>query len=164
LALVMGVIGGVLGSRGWWLGGSRWLEGLRAGVRLVSTAMRSVHELMWGLLFLTAFGTSPIAAVMALALPYGGTLAKVFSELLDEAEDSAAEVMRASGGSGLASFLGGVVTRAFPDLVTYGLYRLECAVRSSAVLGFVGIPTLGYEISTAFEDGHYREIWTDLYG
>lgn len=132
-------------------------------MRLLATAVRSVHELMWALLFLSAIGTSPFAAVCAMALPYGGTLAKVFSELLDEGESSAAEVIRAAGGGGFVAFITGVFTRALPDLATYALYRLECAIRSSAVLGFVGIPTLGYEIKTAYEDGHYREIWTYLY-
>ena len=163
LALVLGVIGGILGSRAWWSGPSVFLHTLRIGARLLATAVRSVHELMWALLFLSAVGTSPLAAVFALALPYGGTLAKVFSELLDESENSAAGVIRLSGGGGLAAFFAGVVPRALPDLATYALYRLECAIRSSAVLGFVGVPTLGYEIRTAFEDGHYHEIWTYLY-
>ncbi|MGJ8726283.1 MAG: PhnE/PtxC family ABC transporter permease [Roseibacillus sp.] len=163
LALVIGVVGGVLGARSWWTRSTPLLEFFRRGVRLLATAVRSVHELMWALLFISAVGTSPIAAVLALALPYGGTLAKVFSELLDEAHSSASEVMRATGGSGFAAFSGGVVMRALPDLITYALYRFECAIRSSAVLGFVGIPTIGYHITTSYEDGHWREIWTYLY-
>lgn len=163
LALVIGVVGGVLGARSWWARPSFFLESLRRLVRLLATGLRSVHELMWALLFISAVGTSPLAAVLALALPYGGTLAKVFSELLDEANPSAANAFRLTGGSGIAAFWGGVVTTALPDLITYALYRLECAVRSSAVLGFVGIPTIGYQIATAFEDGHLREIWTYLY-
>jgi phosphonate transport system permease protein len=67
---------------------------------------------MWALLFLSAVGTSPLAAVLAMALPYGGTLAKIFSELLDESERSAAGVIRMSGGGGLAAFSAGVVTKA----------------------------------------------------
>lgn len=163
LALVIGIVGGVLGARSWWSQSSVFLQSLRRVVRLVATGLRSVHELMWALLFISAVGTSPLAAVLALALPYGGTLAKVFSELLDEANPSAASTFRLSGGSGIAAFWGGVVTTALPDLITYALYRLECAIRSSAVLGFVGIPTMGYQIATAFEDGHLREIWTYLY-
>ena len=163
LAFVIGVIGGVLGSRAWWSQPNLFLQVLRIGTRLLATAIRSVHELMWALLFLSAVGTSPLVAILAMALPYGGTLAKVFSELLDESESSAGEVIRASGGSGFTAFFAGVVTKALPDLATYALYRLECAVRSSAVLGFVGIPTIGYEIKTAYEDGHYHEIWSYVY-
>ena len=163
LALIFGIIGGVLGSRAWWPRSSLFLQVVRIGSRLLATAVRSVHELMWALLFLAAVGTSPLAIVFAIALPYGGTLAKVFSELLDEQDCSTAEVIRVTGGSGFSGFLAGVIPRALPDLTTYGMYRLECAIRSSVVMGFVGIPTVGYEIKTAFQDGHYREVWTYLY-
>lgn len=159
LALLVGLVGGVLGSRAWWSVRSGWLQGLRLAVRVLATALRSVHELIWAILLLAALGTSPLAAILAMALPYGGTLAKVFSELLDEAEDNTAEVLRASGGKGMAAFLV-TVAKSLPDLMTYAFYRLECAVRSSAVLGFVGVPTLGYEMKASFQDGHYREIWT----
>ena len=161
-ALVLGLVGGVLGSRAWWVRPSRGLETLRLLVRLLATALRSVHELLWAILFLSAVGTSPLAAMLAMALPYGGTLAKVFSELLDEANAGASEVMRSAGGSGFSAFLGTVVG-ALPDLLTYAMYRLECAVRSSAILGFVGVPTLGYEIKVSFDDGHYHEIWTYVF-
>ena len=145
LAVVIGIVGGILGSRAWWSRPNWFLRTLRIGVRLISTAIRSVHELMWALLFLAALGTSPLVAVVAMALPYGGTLAKVFSELLDENASSAAEVVRSTGGSGFSAFFAGVVTRALPDLATYTLYRLECAVRSSQAFlisyPIVGIPT-----------------------
>lgn len=162
MALILGVLGGILGSRAWWIRSSPLLEALRLMVRLVATALRSVHELIWAILFLAAVGTSPVAAMWAMALPYGGTLAKVFSELLDEAESGPAEVLRSAGGSGFSAFLATAVG-ALPDLLTYAMYRLECAVRSSAVLGFVGVPTLGYEIKVSFEDGHYRQIWTYIF-
>lgn len=162
LALIIGLLGGTLASRTWWLRPSRLKIGLRTGIRLLLTALRSVHELLWAILFLAALGTSPATAVWAIALPFGGTLGKVFAEVLDEAPDLPAQVLRATGSSGLTTFLPSF-TAALPDLLTYALYRLECAVRSSAILGFVGIPTVGYKISTAFEDGHYQEIWTWLY-
>lgn len=168
LALVVGIVFGALGSRAWWpsvRSGSllRSLEVMRQIIRALATLARSVHEMLWALLFITAVGTSPMAAVLAIALPYGGTLAKVFSELLDEQRPEAAQVLRVSGGGSMAAFVIGIAIRALPDLVAYALYRFECAVRSSAILGFLGIPTLGYHIATAFEDGHLQEIWTYLY-
>ena len=162
VALIVGIGGGILGSRAWWVGRSRGLQCLRILIRLMAVALRSVHELIWAILLLAAMGTSPMAAILAMALPFGGTLAKVFSELLDEADQGVTEVMKASGGRGFAAFLGTAI-EALPDLLTYTMYRLECAIRSSAVLGFVGVPTLGYEIRNAFHDGHYHEIWTLIY-
>jgi phosphonate transport system permease protein len=36
-------------------------------------------------------------------------------------------------------------------------------VRSAAVLGFFGYPTLGYHLTLSFGDGHFRETWTTIY-
>ena len=49
------------------------------------------------------------------------------------------------------------------DLVAYTFYRFECALRSSAVLGFFGFPTLGFHLAASFENLHYGEVWTYLY-
>ncbi len=165
LALVIGVVLGFLGST------ARW--GRRAGTagrwfplvlcRLLIAGLRSVHELLWAVLFLAAFGLTPFSAVLAIALPYGGSLAKVFSEMLDESPRSSAEALEAIGARPLEGFLCGLVPRALPDLASYAFYRLECAVRSSAVLGFFGVPTLGYYLKLSVENVHFREVWTYLY-
>jgi len=176
LALVFGAVLGFLGSRAWWEhepagGESRLARFLRRSVapavwsatRVVIVGMRSVHELLWAVLFLAAFGLNNVAAVVALSIPYGGTLAKVFSEMIDEAPRDAAQALRAAGARDLQVFAVGLVPRALPDMCAYAFYRFECAVRSSAILGFFGFPTLGYSISQAFENLHYGEVWTYLY-
>jgi phosphonate transport system permease protein len=48
-------------------------------------------------------------------------------------------------------------------MAAYAFYRFECAVRSSAVLGFFGFETLGYGLELSFENLHFREVWTHLY-
>ena len=37
-------------------------------------------------------------------------------------------------------------------------------MRSSAVLGFFGFTTVGLYLKQSFENLHYREVWTYLYG
>jgi phosphonate transport system permease protein len=176
LALVVGAILGFLASTAWWAGegpGSTRGFGNRArravgplayGVsRVLLAALRSVHELLWAVLFLAAFGLDPATGVLALALPYGGTLAKVFSEMIDEAPRDAAHALRGSGAGALQAFAFGLLPRAAPDLAAYAFYRFECAVRSSAVLGFFGYPTLGLFVRQSFLAGNYGETWTFLY-
>ncbi len=140
--------------------GGGWLC---TAIRFLIAAMRSVHELLWAILFLAALGLTQASAVVAIAIPYAGTLAKVFSELLDEAPTDAAEALQAGGASDLQALVFGVIPRAMPDLAAYGLYRFECALRSSAVLGFFGFPTLGYGLATAADSTHFHEVWTYLY-
>lgn len=136
---------------------------VRAAVRLGIAGLRSIHELLWAVLLLAAMGLGSGAAVLALALPLVGTLAKVFSELIDEADPHGAEGLVAVGARSSAVFVFGRLPAALPDMAAFAFYRLECAVRTSAVLGFFGFPTLGYHLRASFEEGHHREVWTHLY-
>ena len=83
--------------------------------------------------------------------------------MLDEAPRDAALALRGAGATNLQVFALGLLPRALPDMCAYAFYRLECAVRSAAILGFFGFPTLGYSISASFENLHYGEVWTYLY-
>ena len=178
-SLVVGLLLGFGGSTAWWAAdrdrgqagrvspGVRLRATLGPGVsttcRLVAVLLRSVHELLWAVLFLAAFGITPLAAVVAIALPYAGTLAKVFAEMVDEAPRHAAGALREAGAGPTTVFLYGLLPQALPDMTAYAMYRFECALRSAAVLGFFGFPTLGYYIAASFENLYYGEVWTYLY-
>lgn len=173
LSIVIGGVLGVLSSQYFCraLAGpqaseqARWKtsNGIVIVSRTVAVALRSIHELIWAVLFLAALGLSNLTAALAIALPYGGILAKVFSEMIDESPRAGGEAILESGGSGLQAVLFGIFPICWPDIAAYLLYRFECAVRSSAVLGFFGLPTLGYYISASFENLYYGEVWTYLY-
>jgi phosphonate transport system permease protein len=175
LALLIGFPLGLVASSSWWSHGQvgRQKKGarlkslinptifllIRAGIAL----LRSVHELLWAVLLLAALGLSSFSAVCAIALPFAGTLAKVFSDILDETPRETADVLRAAGATELQAFMFGLLPRAIPDMAAYTFYRFECAVRSSAVLGFFGFPTLGYYVKLGFDNQHYHEVWSYLW-
>ncbi len=168
LAVPTALVLGFFGSSAWWpepcgKGTKAILRLVFATSRFLMSFLRSIHELIWALLFLSAMGVSPLAGMVALALPFSGTLGKVFSELVDEEARDAAEALKAIGHGPLQTFLVGIFPRALPDLITYSFYRFECALRSSAVLGFVGIETIGLYIQLSHEEFYYREVWTYLY-
>ncbi|TGN37534.1 ABC transporter permease, partial [Paracoccus liaowanqingii] len=123
-------------------------------VRWLAIALRSVHELFWTLLLLQVLGISVWTGVLAIALPYAGIFAKVLSEILDEA-DPRPGLWLGPRVDPLTRFLWARAPLALPEMATYALYRLECGLRSSAVLGFVGLPTLGYQLDTFFRQGDY---------
>jgi phosphonate transport system permease protein len=174
LALAAAIVLTFLASSAWWAGdpggGRRRLTVSRAtgpvlyGVtRVVIALTRSVHELLWAVLLLAAFGLGHLTAVLAIAIPYAGVLAKVFSEMIDETPRDAAGALREAGASPLQAFAVALAPRALPDMTAYAFYRFECALRSSAILGFFGFPTLGYFIAASFENLLYGEVWTYLY-
>ncbi len=168
MAVPTALVLGFLGSSAWWpepCGGKTRvvLRTVYIVSRLFMSLIRSIHELIWALLFLSAMGVSPLAGMIALALPFSGTLGKVFSELIDEEARDAAQALKAIGHGPVQTFLVGIFPRALPNLITYSFYRFECALRSSAVLGFVGIETIGLYIELSHEEFYYREVWTYLY-
>lgn len=166
LAIVGGFGLGLLASSAWWDGDGRRGR-IGPAVTLVArnlmTLMRSIHELIWAVLFLAALGTGHLVAVIAIAIPYTGTLAKIFSEMIDEAPRDAHAALEGAGATPWQALFFGLIPRALPDMTGYVFYRFECALRSSAVLGFFGFPTLGYYISASFENLYYHELWTYLY-
>lgn len=128
----------------------RWVRGF-------SSALRSVHELFWALIFMQCFGLHPLTGLLAIALPYSGVFAKVYAEILEETQPSP----ESSLGQNISRPIRLLYTRlpqAWPHLVSYTRYRLECGIRSSAILGFIGLPTLGYYLEASFSQGYYHEV------
>lgn len=124
---------------------------------------RSFHELLWAMLLITAVGGRFIPGILALALPSAGILAKLFSEILDEVGTDPIRALRTAGARPAHVLAYAIVPGALPQMVSYGLYRTECMIRSAAILGWVGVPGIGFEMMNSFQDLHYREVWTLLY-
>ncbi|MEQ8195427.1 MAG: hypothetical protein RIB59_13155, partial [Rhodospirillales bacterium] len=126
-------------------------------VRVGCAFVRAVHELFWALIFLQVFGLGTVTGVLAIAIPYAGIIAKVYAEIIEEADTSPLKVIPA--GTGWASAkLFALIPEVWAHFKSYSLYRLECGLRSSAILGFVGLPTLGFHLESAFKQGHYSEV------
>jgi phosphonate transport system permease protein len=128
---------------------------LRA-VRVLAACLRSVHELFWALLLMQVAGLSPTTGILAIAIPYSGIFAKVFAEMIEEADLSVERVLR-PGTSIVDRFAYVRIPELAPQFWTYTLYRLECGLRSTLVLGFVGLPTVGFHLDSFFKQGHYAE-------
>ncbi|MET3131264.1 phosphonate transport system permease protein [Oxalobacteraceae bacterium GrIS 1.11] len=116
---------------------------LRQAVRCLLILLRSVPELIWALLFVRIVGLGPTAGVLAIALTYCGMLGKVYAEILESSESHACATLLANGGSRLCALLYGALPEAAPELLSYTIYRWECAIRGSVVMGFVGAGGLG---------------------
>jgi phosphonate transport system permease protein len=125
--------------------------------------LRAIHELVWALLFVAATGLTPYAAIFALAIPYGGTLGRIFADILDDVPKAPIMALRASGASRLQALLYGYFPSAKADMISYTMYRFECALRSSTIMSFVGLGGLGFQIQLALQDLNYNQVWTYMF-
>ncbi|MDF1764490.1 MAG: hypothetical protein P1U57_13855, partial [Oleibacter sp.] len=124
-------------------------------VRVLAAAVRSVHEIFWCLIFMQLWGLSATTGLLAIFVPFCGIFAKVFAEILQQ--QSPQTVNTFGPALRLSRFAYGWIPQAWPALLSYVRYRFECALRSSAILGFIGLPTLGFYLETAFKQGNYSE-------
>jgi phosphonate transport system permease protein len=118
--------------------------------------LRAIHEIFWALLFLQVFGLSPMTGILAIAIPFAATFARVFFDIINQSSNSPLESID-SRADIISRYTYGKIAQVLPQLMTYTRYRFECALRSSAVLGFIGLPTLGFYMETAFKQGNYNE-------
>jgi len=131
-----------IGPAPWWP--RRWFgAGARSIVRVVLAALRGIPELVWALVFVRVFGLGPAAGVMALAITYGGMLGKVYAEILESTDARPSQALIAAGSGRISALCYGLIPGAAQELVSYTVYRWECAVRASVVMGFVGAGGLG---------------------
>lgn len=122
---------------------------LRQALRWGLVLLRSIPELIWALVFVRVVGLGPTAGVLAIALTYGGMLGKVYADILESGETQATRNLLANGSGRLQAFAYALLPPNAAELTSYTVYRWECAIRSSVVLGFVGAGGLGQQLDNS---------------
>jgi phosphonate transport system permease protein len=140
-----------------WLGIS-----IRTAVRWLLIVLRSVPELIWALIFVRVVGLGPTAGVLAIALTYTGMLGKVYGEILESSDASSTQYLLRNGAGRIQAFFYGLLPQGAAELSSYTVYRWECAIRSSAVLGFVGAGGLGQQMDASMKMFNGAEVATQL--
>ena len=135
---------------------------LRQSIRWLLIVLRSVPELVWALVFVRVVGLGPTAGVLAIALTYGGMLGKVYGEILESSETQPTETLLRNGSGRLQAFFYGLLPTSAAELTSYTVYRWECAIRSSVVLGFVGAGGLGQQLDNSMKMFNGGEVATML--
>ena len=131
---------------------------LRQGVRWLLLVLRSVPELVWALVFVRVVGLGPTSGVLAIALTYSGMLGKVYADILESSDTHATHSLMRNGAGRWQAFLYGLLPQSGAELTSYTVYRWECAIRSSAVLGFVGAGGLGQLMDSSMKMFNGAEV------
>jgi phosphonate transport system permease protein len=124
------------------------------------SVFRSIPEFVWAFMFVRAVGLGPFPGVLAIGVAYGGILGKVYSEILEGVDSRAIETLQSTGASRIPLVAYGFLPQAMPAFISYTLYRWECAIRASAILGFVGAGGLGQQIELSMRMFNFSEVLT----
>lgn len=131
-------------------------------IRLMISVLRTVPELIWAMLLVTAVGLGPFPGVMAIMLHTIGGLGKLYYEAIEESPPGVIEAMQAMGVSRFRTIWYGIVPSILPGLLSNTLFYWEYNNRASTVLGLVGAGGIGFALTRALADFEYREVTTCL--
>ena len=162
ISSVLGVGLGLLSSNTFWeiLACVRWPAVV---LRRWLAPLRAVHELIWGLLLLQVFGLNGWVAVCAIAIPYTVLMARVIADQVDCHVSPAIPVLKATGATPWAVMLTGLIPPLSAPISDHIGHRLDCALRSTLILGVFGLGGIGTDLSLSLRSLQFQEMWSGLW-
>src|SRR3546814_840156 len=130
--------------------------------RILVGTLRTVPELVWAMLLVSAVGLGPFPGVLALTLHTTGGLGKFYYEAIEAVDPGVMEAMEAAGASRIMVIWFGVLPNALPIMMSTTLFYWEYNNRASTVLGLVGAGGIGLALTHALQDFRYPEVTTCL--
>ncbi|WP_022871773.1 PhnE/PtxC family ABC transporter permease [Nesterenkonia alba] len=130
---------------------------VRAVARVIVIVMRAVPELIMAIIFIRVFGfgAAAVAGILALGLNSIGMLGKFYTEAIEDHDDGPRQALETGGSVRLQQIFGATLPGIMPAVVAHGLHRFDINLRASVILGYVGLPGLGMELSSALGVGNY---------
>jgi len=119
---------------------------------------RTVPDLVFALLFVSAFGLGPLAGVLAIGIHSFGTLGKLFIEVIENIDMKPIDGVRSAGGSFATAVRFGALPQVLPILASYSLLRFEINVRASSIIGFVGAEGIKQDLFVAIRKFYYSDV------
>lgn len=129
--------------------------------RWVMNVIRSVPDLVFALMFVSAVGLGPFAGILAMTLGSIGSMGKIFAEAMEQVDHGPVVAMEAVGASKRQVIQYGILPQSAPLLTSYTLLLFEGNVRGATILGLVGAGGIGLELTTAmrmYDYGHLSAI------
>jgi phosphonate transport system permease protein len=151
IAVIIGMIAGLWVGAG--LPGSTAVYSLLAGIR-------SFPDLTLAILCVVVIGIGAAAGMIAIAIFYGAAIGKIFSDLFRSADPGATQALRATGATRLSVALFGLLPLRSKDVLSYGTYEFESALRCSVIVGAVGGGGIGTELVGTINALDFRRATT----
>ena len=126
--------------------------------RGILNGLRSIPELIMGILFVAAVGFGALPGVLALGLHSVGMVGKFFAESIEHAAEGPIEAVKSSGASPLQVILHGVLPQVVPQMADVTIYRWEYNFRASTVMGMVGAGGIGFELMSSLRIMQYQDV------
>ena len=162
ISMLIGILLGVLSTDLFWKSIPKFSY-LGKFIKYSLAIPRSIHEVVWGLLFIQILGLNIWVAIISIVIPYSALTARVISEQLDSFDIQPLIAIKQTGSNIMSSFITILLPKLIPIVSTYGSYRFECAIRGATLLGIFGLGGIGTELYLTLKSFEFNEMWTCLW-
>jgi len=131
---------------------------LRWSIKRFFEFCRTVPNLVFALMFVSAFGLGPLAGILAIAIHSFGTLGKLFTEALENIDMKPVEGVRSTGSRFIEAMRFGALPQVMSTFASYTLLRFEINVREGSVVGMVGAGGIGQDLFVAIRKFYYTDV------
>ena len=126
--------------------------------RTILNFLRSIPELIMGIIFVAAVGFGALPGVLALGLHSAGMMGKFFAESIEHLDPHPVEAAKATGASSLQVIRYAILPQVFSQGADLCIYRWEYNFRASTVMGMVGAGGIGFELIGSLRLMRYDEV------
>jgi phosphonate transport system permease protein len=126
--------------------------------RTLLNGLRSIPELIMGIIFVAAVGFGALPGVLALGLHSIGMVGKFFAEAIEHVDEAPVEAADAAGATRLQVLYHAVLPQVLPQFADVSIYRWEYNFRASTVMGMVGAGGIGFELMGSLRIMQYQEV------
>lgn len=115
--------------------------------------LRGIDTLIWSLIFLRAFGPGLFTGIFAIAFTDTGTLGKLMSEAIENADKNQREGIQSTGARVVQQHRFGILPQIMPVFISQSLYYLESNTRGAVIIGAMGAGGIGLQFLGALQTG-----------
>lgn len=128
----------------------------RAVSRTTIVLARAIPDLILAIVFFRIFGLGALPGILAMGIHSIGMVGKLLADAIESLDDGPVEAVRSAGGGRLQQIMTGVMPQLLPQLIATGLHRFDINLRTSVLLGYVGVGGIGLAISDALRSLNYQ--------
>ena len=124
--------------------------------RAIIVLMRSIPDLVLAIIFMRMFGLGALGGILAMGLHSIGMVGKLYSDAIEELDDGPREAIESAGATRGQQMWSAITQPLMPQIIATALHRFDINLRTSVLLGYVGVGGLGMEIANSLRMMNYK--------
>ncbi|WP_394280789.1 phosphonate ABC transporter, permease protein PhnE [Corynebacterium sp.] len=124
--------------------------------RALTVLARAIPDLVLAIVFLRMFGLGAIAGILAMGIHSVGMIAKLYADAIEELDDGPRESIESVGGTRRQQVWAAIPQTLMPQIIATALHRFDINLRTSVLLGYVGVGGIGLAISESLRVLDYQ--------